>query len=468
MDQIEILEAPSKRKAAPQVEAGTAPRPDTDGPKGWNGYEKILLRFSFIYFFIQAVPLDWKYYRDLLSIDWLDLQLGDIFYLARYTPRFFGDQPVFADWGVIALIAVVGTVVWSLAERRHHNYDYLYYVLRVIIRYRLAVALLAYGFIKFFPMQMPDPSISNLNTYYGDLTAWKIFSLSVGIVPGYESFLGLVEIGAALLLLYRKTASIGAFIIIPFTGNVVMSNLAYEGGEYVYSLLLVTFALFLLAFDARRLINLTSLERPTWPNRFNPVYTGWKKSVRIGLRSAFVFFFVLLYGYKSYAAFKENGFQYPQQGGLANAEGIYDVAEFRVNGQVLPASATDPVRWKDVVFERWATLSIRSSQAADLVYAGTTEIYPSDGQRNFEVSGNAGRHFYSYVADTARKVITLTSRTNAIETLVLNYSRPDDRTIVLFGLDSKQDSVFVTLQRIDKKYLLKEAAKSGRRRGLKL
>ena len=75
-------------------------------------------------------------------------------------------------------------------------------------------------------------------------TRWKLFSLSLGIVPGYESFLGAVEILAGLLLLNRKTASIGAFIVIIFTGNVFVSNLAYEGGEQVYSLYLIVLALF--------------------------------------------------------------------------------------------------------------------------------------------------------------------------------------------------------------------------------
>src|SRR5690606_19035996 len=109
------------------------------------------------------------------------------------------------------------------------------------------------------------------------------------------SFLGLVEVAAALLLLYRKTTFVGALIIIPFTGNVVMSNLAYEGGEYVYAGLLVNIALFLFAYDAPRLISLTSHDRLTLPDRFKPAFTkDWLRYGRPGLKSLFIFLFVFV------------------------------------------------------------------------------------------------------------------------------------------------------------------------------
>lgn len=55
----------------------------------WKGYQKALLRFFFVYFVIQAVPLDWKYYAQLFSMEWGNLHYGDLFNLSRYYPRFF-------------------------------------------------------------------------------------------------------------------------------------------------------------------------------------------------------------------------------------------------------------------------------------------------------------------------------------------------------------------------------------------
>jgi|GEM_PF-3158373 len=143
------------------------PQPSTS----WSALEKIAFRFFFVYFLLQIVPLDWKFYRDLLAIDWTELHFRDIFYLARYTPRFFGELPTFADWGVIALIAAAVTLVWSWLGRKRVAYNAQYYWLWVLLRYRLAAGVIAYGFIKFFPLQAPYPSLSNLNTSYGDFKA---------------------------------------------------------------------------------------------------------------------------------------------------------------------------------------------------------------------------------------------------------------------------------------------------------
>jgi hypothetical protein len=437
----------------------------------WKDYEKVAFRFIFIYFLLQVVPLDWKFYRDLFALDWSPLHFSNFFYLARYAPRFFSDVPELSDWLIIAAFAIVGTVAWGIVDRRHTEYNKLFYWLRVILRFRLAAALLAYGFIKFFPMQMPEPSISNLNTNYGDITHWKIFSMSTGIVPGYESFLGFIEISAALLLLYRKTTWIGAFLVLPFTGNVVVSNLAYEGGEYVYSLLLVSFALLLFAYDVPRLISLTSLERQTLPSNFKPVFKeDWLRNGRIIAKSFFVFIFVFFYGYKTYASYRHDLYQFPNTKGIANASGIYNVTEFKINGKQLPYSPTDPIRWKDVVFEKWATLSIRSYNPVQIVTATTEEIFQNNNERIYELSGITGRHYYTYDIDSANQVLTLKNRNRhrASDQFVLKYVRPKDNQIILSGVNYNKDSLYVLLDKIEKKYLLEEAAKQGRRRALKL
>lgn len=447
-------------------------RQKTDEPDQtkWAGYEKFVFRIAFLYFTIQAIPLDPKFYRALFSIHWTQLSYGDIFELARYQPRFFAGPDTFANWVVVLVIALVGSIIWSFRDRNRQEYNVLYYWLRVVLRYRLAVGLLAYGFLMLFPILAPTPSISNLNTNYGDLTDWKIFSLSLGIVPSYESFLGGIEILAALLLLYRKTASIGAFLTVSFLGNVFMSNLAYEGGEYIYSFYLITLALVLLAFDAQRIFTLLTLERPTIPNRFNPNFLNGQKTARLVLKTVFVLFFVGLYGYKTYAGYREGSYQFPQEPGLPNASGIYNVSEFRINGQELPYAATDSVRWQDVVFEKWATLSIRSNRPVTLDRTNVEVVHADDKNRNYEFAGSAGRQYYHYETDGPNQQLTLQNRNpnHAVETFRFQFQRPDSKTFVLSGVNENRDSIYAVLQKIDKKYLLDEARKTGRRGALKL
>ncbi|HKG08051.1 MAG TPA: hypothetical protein VKB19_16425 [Pedobacter sp.] len=432
----------------------------------WKGYEKALLRFFFIYFIIQTIPLDWKYYKGLFSINWLDVRYGDIFFISRYFPGITSATGSFTDWIIIAVIAATGAFIWSKRKKSDTDYSILYYWLRTLLRYRLAIGIIGYGFIKFFPLQAPFPSISNLNTSYGDFTDWKIFSLSLGIVPGYETFLGGIELLAGILLFFRRTASVGALIVLVFTGNVFISNLAYEGGEYVYSFYLISLALFIFAYDAQRIYNLVALGKPTVPNLFKPTFPGWQENTRIVLKSALIFFFVFVYGFKTYKGYKNDPYQFPKAKGLKGASGIYNVSEFRINNKTFPYSVTDRTRWKDVVFEKWATISIRSNRPVILDSTNYEQVSRKDSDRNYELAGSGGRHYYSYTADTVNHTLILRNknRNYADEKLVLHYSRPDSATILLSGINESRDSVFVLLTKIDKKYPIK----LGRRGRLKL
>jgi hypothetical protein len=251
---------------------------------------------------------------------------------------------------------------------------------------------------------------------------------------------------------------------------VFVSNLAYEGGELVYSLYLISLALFILTFDLRRIINLLVLQYPTTPNLFQPVFNGAQRYTRLLLKTAFVFFFVLLYSFKTATGFKHDPYQYPTTKGLTEVDGIYNVKQFRINHDTIAYSKTDPVRWQDVVFEKWNTLSIRSNRPVIIDSNNMENITASNAGKTYELEGTAGRHYYSYSADTVNQVLVLQNKNRHFkgEQLVLHYAHPNDSTIVLYGINENKDSVFATLERINKKYLLKEVARQGREKPIKL
>src|ERR1700759_2237291 len=117
-------------------------------------------KFILAFFFALALPLSIGYWQRFFAEGWWHLSYADLFNIAHYTPSF-----IIA--GIAALIAVF---VPFPADTK------TYYWVRTAVRYRLAIAMLAYGFIKLFPLLAPWPSISNLNTNYGDFTRWKLFS----------------------------------------------------------------------------------------------------------------------------------------------------------------------------------------------------------------------------------------------------------------------------------------------------
>ena len=441
----------------------------------WKRYELNAFRFAFIYFFIQAFPLSWRFYKDLFTAIGSGFQFQDLFGLTTYMPRFFPKGSIsttgfaaYADWGIVLLIAAGGAIIWSIFDRDRKEYNQWYYWLRVLLRYRLAIAVIAFGIIKLFSIQLPPPTISDLHTNYGEFLPWKAYSLTTGVASAYyEPALGLIEILGGVLLLYRKTISIGAGLIAAFLINVLLANYAYEIGQQVYSAYLLVIAFFLIWYDTPRLFNLLVLQKRASANRIKPIITAgrWAKA-RVVLKSAFVVF-ILLLGVATYAGHKKDRFPFPENNGLAGAEGYYNVKEFILNNQERPYSFTDSLRWQDVVFEKWGTISIRSPQRIkpDL---STPEIISlqTDLERNYESAGNAGRAFYTYQTDTLHHKLSLQNKNKNYEEekWVLQYNRPDSVTIVLTGVNQLKDSVHVVLNKVNRKYLLKE----GRRKPIKI
>jgi hypothetical protein len=439
----------------------------------WKTWEKALFRFFFLFFLILIIPIDWRFYRELFSIHWTHLHFHDVLDLAKYQLHILPEDSTpqwgigsFANWGIVVLISLAGAAIWGRVDARRKEYTVLYYWLRVIVRYRLAVILIAYGFIKLFPLQMPYPSLSNLLTNYGDFYAWKIYFQTLGISPKYESFLGFVEILAAFLLFNRRTTTFGVGLIFGFIGNVAVANGFYDIGEQALSTFIVLMAAFLLVQDIPRLYHLLVKEKATLANRFHPVFSrdGLKK-IRLGLRYAFLLF-VAVFGYMVFDNYTNDPYKIPRTPGLHDAYGYYNVKEFILNKDTIPYSKTDPNRWQDVVFEKWSTLTIRDNRPVLIDKSSGEAAHEKDIDRNYELAGFAGRHYYYYEADTVNHTLALQNKNKDLrdERLLLSYDRPNDSTILLSGIDQHKDSIRVVLEKIDKKYMMLE----GRRKPVKI
>src|SRR5690606_855914 len=103
-------------------------------------------------------------------------------------------------------------------------------------------------------------------------TLFPYTTLFRSITPWYESFLGLIEIFAGALLFFRKTTTLGAGVIIGFSGNVFAANLAYQGGQEYLSLLILISSTFLFVYDFQRLFSLLYKFEQTEPNKIVPEY----------------------------------------------------------------------------------------------------------------------------------------------------------------------------------------------------
>jgi hypothetical protein len=419
---------------------------------------KFILQFGIVFLLILTLPLGGDYYRNIGDLRSGDLHFQHLFQLANYIPLLGhgGEWGLnsFAGWFWALGISLVLAVIWSYYDKAFAwNEARWYYGLRVLLRYRLAAALFSYGFILLFSLQAPYPALSDLHTKYGFFLPWRVYYDSLAVSSaGYGPTLGFVEILGGVLLLFRRTALIGAGIATFLLINIVLANFAYGLGDQVISVYLLLIALVLVAYDGPRLYQLLFREGRTLADRFEPVFTGKWVKARLVLKVLFVVFFV---GYST-LVFKDSvidKWPFPDTPGLSGAEGFYDVRHFNLNGADRPYSLTDSLRWEDVVFEKWNTLSVNVNRRVPINYIRPAVAYQGTGiGRVYENLGNGERLFYTY--EVKGDHLTLVNKNDGEDVYELDLKRPAAGQIVLEGRDRSGNKLLVELDKVDKKYLL--------------
>src|SRR5271167_220907 len=154
--------------------------------------------------------------------------------------------------GVIFVYSAIAASVWSMLDRRL-EYRTASEWLRFILRLTLVIAMANYGFSKLFPMQMPPPSLAVLNEPVGNLSPMTLLWTFLGVNPAYEIAAGAVEVAAALLLFFRRTALVGAILTCFVMSNVLLFDLFFDVPVKIYAAHLVLFSIAVIVPDFRSL-----------------------------------------------------------------------------------------------------------------------------------------------------------------------------------------------------------------------
>ncbi|WP_233219026.1 hypothetical protein [Adhaeribacter arboris] len=421
MATIETIEPITNRQTNPDTGNGIGTISNSPIISEWTRTQKVIFRVAFIFFVCLSIPNGVEWYKHVANLDWTNLHYRDLYDIARFGSgidlfgnTLFGSRlNGYANWIVTFLVAVVGGLIWTWVDAKRiptpKNYNLLYYWLRVIVRYRAGIGIIGFGFTKLLPVQMPYPSFGLLETNLGDFTAQKIYWLSIGIVPWYQIFAGVVEVSAGTLLFFRRTTTLGAILLFGALGDIVYVNFAYDGGVHVYSSYFVLLAAFLLVHDIPKIYRLLIQERFTVPVNFYPAFAQtWQKYTRIGLKTAVIVLFLGVLFYLQLINFLYDPYKQPSTAGVKKLRGTYHVTEFRINNQVLPFSPEDSVRWQDVTFEKWTTLTYKVNRPLPLDLSNGGGDPMRDINRTFEISGvGGGRRIFHYQADTVNQVLYL-------------------------------------------------------------
>lgn len=407
---------------------------DKTEKKGWTEVEKLAFRIAFIFFVIMSIPWNWKWYTDLFAIDWTGLHYRDLYDIARFQPsfsvlsRWFPDLYGYSDWIVLLFLTIAGAAVWSVVDGKTKNYNKLYYWLLVIARYRAGIGIIGFAFTKVLPVQMPYPSEGLLNTDFGDLTQQKIYWLSIGIVPWYQVFTGVVELLAGTMLFFRKTTFYGAALLVGALGSITFVNFAYEGGVHIYASYFVLYGLFIMSYYIPRIYRLMISEQYTIPINYYPTFNKrWQDALRFGLKAVVLIVFLGVLFYVQLLNFLYDPYKQPSSPGVAKLRGYYDVKAFYLNNVLIPDNPYDSLRWQELTFEKWTTMTfkVNKAQRLDLSNGGGNPIRDID--RTFEIAGvGGGRRVFHYYADTIDKVLYLQDKNIAAAAFKRGGQRNDE------------------------------------------
>lgn len=444
---LQTAAPPTLQPLAPQdvsdpVQAAATPR--------WPVWQRVLFRFFFIYLGLQIAPWNWLaripgmrfvsgwYFQ---AVNWAVRVTNARFWHVRdelVLPNGSGDTSwSWAQLWLFLAIAIIGTAIWSLVDRRRESYPKAAYWLRTVTRYYIAMFALSYGIIKVFALQMSFPTLSQLATPLGDFLPMRFSWLFIGYSFKYQVFSGIAETVAGLLLLPRRTVTLGLMAAMGAFLNVVMINMSYDVPVKIFASHLLLACCFLLALDSERLLRFLAFNQAAPPaTLYEPPYRDRRFHIaRVVLKTALILSIVVMPFYNGWLGYKRVNTVIPA---VPIAAGVYDVRLFVMNGDTIPITTTDSIRWRDVIIDNNLQGSVATQ---DTLF-----------WRRYR------RGYFRYKADTATKTMALWKTSVRFDSTYMFHARydvPDSNSARLWA-KIRNDSVYVELVRANRHFQLAE------------
>lgn len=311
-----------------------------------------------------------------------------------------GSGDTLGDWLFLlatVIAAVVGALIWSAIDRRRARDAWLRERLRIAVRYTLAGIVVYYGVIKVMCLQFPAPSLGRLLQPYGKSSPMGLMWTFMGASAPYQIFAGTTEVLGSLLLLFRRTTTLGALLLAMVLTNVVMLNFCYDVPVKIASSTYLGMCCYLLAPEARRFMTFL------WAHHSSPRATGlWGRFGRPAVKVGAITF-ILVMTLRPVI---------PRATDTVAAhwyDGYWKVTAFTRNGHELPPLATDSVRWSRMRFQPRADGLVARWVTMDDTFGPLYDVKVDEAQQRMQLSASN--------ADT--------SQTGA--PLELHYTKRDDR-----------------------------------------
>lgn len=244
---------------------------------------------------------------------------------------------------------------------------------RLLLRGALALPMIGSGIARLIPVQLPPLRPLDLLQRLGELTQGELLLGLIGSSPVFQSFTGLAALLGGVLLLFSRTALLGALICAANLAMAVTLALCYDLPSRLSVSCLFFLSLLLVAPDLRRLADLFLLDRAVEPAEEPPAIGRWPERLLLFLGVG-----VIAWG--TVVAVPRFGQLHPPKPPFYGAWGV---EELTVDGE----ESADPRQWRWAVFQDPGALDVelrigsRKRYALDLDLAG--KALTLDGRARF-------------------------------------------------------------------------------------
>lgn len=272
--------------------------------------------------------------------------------------------------GIALLSSLICGWIWHRREQTNISNSPIQHAwLQGIIRYWLALSISTYGFAKILKTQFQTPDFfldTPLSSLNGMSLTWYYYGYSYPLAV----IIGLLQIGGASLLLYRRTTLLGVLILLPVMVNIVLINLFYKiaVGAFFNSVV-YSFALIFFLFLNRERLKVILFDLADQL----PDIASNRRWVRYGLRVLPLFI--------AFISLKLLIESHPEEQLL---KGSWKVEKLVRNGQTQSATAwlTDPRAWSRVYFAGQMGCAFTPNPYRFESWEGRSGSYEFDSLRN--------------------------------------------------------------------------------------
>jgi len=166
---------------------------------------------------------------------------------------------------LIAILSVLGTIIWLFIDAKFKwNYnEKLKVLIKTILRYHVGLTLIIYCISKVLMLQFGEMDFNRLENTMGNQTGMSFLWAFMSYSKFYTMSTGWIEVIGGILLLFRRSTFIGAFILFIGMANVVLIDIGYDDRVKMFAIHLFLMTVLLLSDDFKRLYHFFILNQPT-------------------------------------------------------------------------------------------------------------------------------------------------------------------------------------------------------------